>query len=86
MESERTNTDPIRPGGLMRCCTELTIGRRADAGAEGDVEQCPHCRDWVRFRDGAWEWCAEHGADLPPLFKPSTTSSPYTVANRQADR
>lgn len=67
MANERVNPDLIRIGGLMRCCTDLTIRRRAAPGVEGDVEQCQYCRDWVRFRDGAWEWCGENGADRPPL-------------------
>lgn len=50
----------------MRCCTQLTIGQRAAPGAEGDAEQCQHCRDWVRFRDGAWEWSGPNGTDRKP--------------------
>jgi hypothetical protein len=55
----------MRIGGLFRCCTELTIPEAA-AGKEGDSLQCPHCRHWVRFDNGAWEWSGPNGLPRKP--------------------
>ena len=58
------NTDKIRVGGLMRCCTETIEGLYPDGPAqvaeEGQKLQCKYASDSpdhrMRFRDGAWEW------------------------------
>jgi hypothetical protein len=56
--------DRLRPGGLMRCCTE-TVGDLYPDGpaalaAEGQTLQCKYNPDEPEhrmiFRDGAWEW------------------------------
>lgn len=49
------NNEPIRIGGLMRCCI-LTVRQREAPGQEGDVQPCQYCSSSTRFRDGAWEW------------------------------
>ena len=46
---------PIRTGGLMRCCIK-TLVEREEPGTEGDVQACRWCTESSRFRDGAWEW------------------------------
>ena len=56
--------DPIRTGGLMRCCLEkISSLYQHDGGdgsgyeaAEGDRAQCHHCGSSMRFRNEAWEW------------------------------
>lgn len=48
-------SDPIRIGGLMRCCTQ-TIRERDKPGTEGEKQPCRWCSSGARFRDGAWEW------------------------------
>lgn len=47
--------DPIRMGGLMRCCIQ-TIREREQPGTEGETQPCRWCTSTSRFRDGAWEW------------------------------
>lgn len=46
---------PIRPGGLMRCCTN-TIAEHDGPEDEGTVLPCKRCPETMVVRDGAWEW------------------------------
>lgn len=50
-----TSEDDVRPGGLMRCCTE-TIDERETPGQDGDRIECRYCHSPIVFRKGAWEW------------------------------
>lgn len=51
----RTN-DPIRTGGLFRCCIQ-TIKERKEPGQEGDTINCAYaCGGAMVFKHGAWEW------------------------------
>ena len=47
---------PIRIGGLYRCCVEEINGLDDAEDSEGDTLQCEHCKAWMTYRDGAWEW------------------------------
>jgi hypothetical protein len=47
--------EPVRIGGLMRCCLE-TIREYDKPGVEGDIVNCKYCSSSMRFRDGVWEW------------------------------
>ena len=54
----------LRPGGLMRCCTQTladVMEVATEQPKEGDVLRCNYCkRDNMIFRDGAWEWNRPH--------------------------
>lgn len=51
-----TNERPIRPGGLMRCCTGTYV-ETTDPTKVGDVLPCKYCSSsMVVARDGVWEW------------------------------
>lgn len=47
--------DPIRFGGLMRCCL-TTLGMLSRRAAPGEIQPCNWCRSSMVFREGAWEW------------------------------
>jgi hypothetical protein len=51
--------EPIRIGGLMRCCIQ-TIREHDQPGMEGVTLACRHDTGnrpaTIRFRAGAWEW------------------------------
>ena len=46
---------PVRIGGLMRCCT-LTLRQTPRHGAEGETLPCNYCSSPMQFVDGAWTW------------------------------
>lgn len=46
---------PVRIGGLMRCCT-LTLRETPRHGAEGDTIDCNYCSSLMRFSAGSWGW------------------------------
>lgn len=51
------SADPIRIGGLFRCCIESI--RDGQPGVEGEIRGCTvgrGCGEHVVFRDGVWEW------------------------------
>lgn len=48
-------SDPVRPGGLFRCCM-ITIEERETAGKQGEVQPCDYCDAEMIFNYGAWEW------------------------------
>ena len=63
--------DRLRPGGLIRCCTE-TVGDLypdgpARVAVEGQTLRCKYHPDnpghRMVFRDGAWEWDRPRDAD-----------------------
>jgi hypothetical protein len=66
--SEQPQHDRLRPGGLMRCCTETVSDLYRDGhetpseyhAHEGDVLVCKYAPEnplhRMRFRDGGWEW------------------------------
>lgn len=47
--------DPVRPGGLFRCCM-LTIEDREAPGKQGEIQPCDYCDAEMIFTFGAWEW------------------------------
>lgn len=51
-------SDPIRTGGLMRCCvaTYEEIAPPAGMAKDGDTLRCNWCSSRMVLRDGAWEW------------------------------
>lgn len=56
-------TDPIRTGGLMRCCC-ATIDDYYDKPvipkpAQDDILRCEYCASSMIFRYGCWEWNRE---------------------------
>lgn len=44
---------PVRIGGLMRCCT-LTLRQTPWHGTLGDRIDCRHCATYMEFSRGAW--------------------------------
>ena len=62
MIGELTNPLPIRPGGLMRCCTGTyaEIAPPARMTSEGDMLACSYCAHSMIVKDGAWEWNDPH--------------------------
>lgn len=50
---------PVNIGGLLRCCVQTARGADPDVYADGLV-QCPHCKEWMVWRDGAWQWDSGH--------------------------
>lgn len=54
----RKEKDPIRYGGLMRCCLKTydEIAPPRGMAREGDTMACSWCSASMRLRDGAWEW------------------------------
>lgn len=61
------NNDPVRIGGLFRCCVQSI--REGQAGTDGEIRGCTvgkGCDSHVIFRHGAWEW-------LRPLDLPGVT-------------
>lgn len=46
---------PIRPGGLMRCCTG-TWAEYTGPEDEGTVLPCQWCSSSMIVRGDAWEW------------------------------
>jgi hypothetical protein len=67
-EGSSKKHDLLRPGGLMRCCTETVADLYRDGqdtpsefhAIEGSVLQCKYAPEnpshGMRFRNGAWEW------------------------------
>lgn len=47
--------EPIKIGGLMRCCIE-TLQERTEPGAEGEEQPCKHCSSAAVLDGGAWRW------------------------------
>lgn len=51
---------PVRIGGLYRCCVETGHSTSPDEvdNLSGHLPsvQCPHCKEWLVWRNGAWEW------------------------------
>jgi hypothetical protein len=46
---------PVRIGGLMRCCT-LTLRETPRHGTEGEELPCNYCSSSMRFSGGSWGW------------------------------
>lgn len=49
--------NPIRPGGLYRCCIESLKQHSPEHGPTMLQEfTCPHCNDRSILVHGVWEW------------------------------
>lgn len=50
--------DPIRIGGVMRCCiaTYEELAPPSHMTKEGDTLSCNWCSSRLIMRDGGWEW------------------------------
>ena len=55
-------TVPIKQGGLYRCCLE-TLNEdslsRTELPKEGETLKCKWSEQWMRYRDGYWEWAQD---------------------------
>ena len=63
----------VRPGGLMRCCTQTLddeMNRATEKPKEGDTLHCKYCDDpyGMVFVGGAWQWNkgSETAVSRPP--------------------
>jgi hypothetical protein len=81
MEAAERKYDVLRPGGLMRCCTQTVADLYPDGpaqlGTEGQTLQCkftdsPNHR--MVFRDGGWEWDSEAKEERNEVSPPEETT------------
>lgn len=49
---------PVRPGGLMRCCTAFLASNEQEAVADA-FTFCGNCGARMQLRAGSWEWFPE---------------------------